>query len=369
MKFTKKKRKESRTRQNRAAGTSQDQNPKAQPVKRIGRTVIVLIIIATLTAGILASGGIWYLNRFASSPKGSSTVITPFSIRPGRNLSKIARELDNKGLISSRTLFKFMVRLQKKSSRLQAGEYDLSASMTPQEILDRLTRGGVRLHRITIPEGLNLEEIAELVREANLDPKDEFLKLCRDPVFVREMEIPGSTLEGYLFPDTYLFAGKTQAPKLISTMIHRFNTVFKESWQKKAEQMGFSVHQVVTLASIIEKETGKASERPLIASVFHNRLKRGMRLESDPTVIYGIPDFNGNITRKDLRTPTPYNTYVIRGLPPGPIASPGALSLEAALYPAETDYLFFVSKNDTTHKFSATLREHNRAVRKYQLGK
>ena len=133
--------------------------------------------------------------------------------------------------------------------------------------------------------------------------------------------------------------------------------------------MGFTVHEIVTLASIIEKETGEASERPVISSVFHNRLEKGMRLESDPTVIYGIEDFDGNITRKDLRTPTPYNTYVIKGLPPGPIANPGKMSLQAALYPADTEYIFFVSKKDSTHKFSKTLKEHNRAVRKYQLNR
>jgi len=151
--------------------------------------------------------------------------------------------------------------------------------------------------------------------------------------------------------------------------MERFNTIFTEEWQKQAKTIGFSVHDIVTLASIIEKETGDALERPLISSVFHNRLKKNMRLESDPTVIYGIKDFDGNIKRKHLKIKTPYNTYQIKGLPLGPIANPGAKSLAAALNPVPSDYLFFVSKKDTTHQFSKTIQEHNKAVAKYQLRK
>ena len=152
-------------------------------------------------------------------------------------------------------------------------------------------------------------------------------------------------------------------------MVQRFRSVFKPEWEERAASFGFTVHEVVTLASIIEKETGATFERPLISSVFHNRLRKKMRLESDPTVIYGIKDFNGNLTRKHLKTRTPYNTYKIRGLPAGPIANPGRASLEAALFPEKTKYIYFVSKKDRTHYFSTNLKEHNRAVRKYQLGR
>ena len=154
---------------------------------------------------------------------------------------------------------------------------------------------------------------------------------------------------------------------LIGAMVKRFREVFLPEWTLRAKALKMSVHQIITLASIIEKETGAAFERPLISSVFHNRLKKGMRLSSDPTVIYGIRNFNGNLTRKDLETVTPYNTYRIKGLPPGPIANPGIDSIKAALYPAETDYLYFVSKKDATHQFSTNLKDHNRAVRQYQL--
>jgi UPF0755 protein len=184
---------------------------------------------------------------------------------------------------------------------------------------------------------------------------------------VHAREIKAETFEGYLFPDTYLFPKDTTSEEIISTMVKRFRSVFKPEWKNRAEALGFSIHQVVTLASIVEKETGVASERPVISSVFHNRLKRKMRLESDPTVIYGIKDFDGNITKKHLAEPTPYNTYVIRGLPPGPIANAGVGAFEAVLFPADTKFLYFVSKKDTTHQFSTNIKDHNRAVRKYQL--
>jgi len=177
------------------------------------------------------------------------------------------------------------------------------------------------------------------------------------------------TFEGYLFPDTYYFPKEAGVEKIISTMVERFRAVFVPEWRERAIQLGFTVNQIVTLASIIEKETGTPFERALISSVFHNRLKKKMRLESDPTVIYGIKDFNGNLTRKDLKTVTPYNTYQIRGLPAGPIANPGRASLEAALYPEDTSFIYFVAKKDSTHHFSTNLKDHNRAVRKYQLGR
>ncbi len=179
--------------------------------------------------------------------------------------------------------------------------------------------------------------------------------------------INADTFEGYLFPDTYHFPGDVQAEKIIQAMVKRFHAVFTPEWRTRAETLGFTVHQAVILASIVEKETGDPSERPVISSVFHNRLKRNMRLESDPTVIYGIKNFNGNITRKDLKRKTPYNTYRIKGLPAGPISNPGKESIRAVLYPANTRFLYFVSKKNGTHAFSTNLADHNRAVRQYQL--
>ncbi len=192
------------------------------------------------------------------------------------------------------------------------------------------------------------------------------MKVVEDPTLMAEFGIEGESLEGYLFPDTYQFAKRTPPHEIVRRMVTQFQTVYDESFRKRAAQLGMTLREVVTLASIIEKETGNASERGLISAVFHNRLKKKMRLQSDPTVIFALTDFNGNLTKKDLSAPSPYNTYRFIGLPPGPIANPGKESLYAALYPANVDYLYFVSKNDGTHFFSKNLREHNGAVNKYQ---
>ena len=214
-----------------------------------------------------------------------------------------------------------------------------------------------------------MAEISQQLEVAGLGTQSAFTTLAHDPNFCTSLGIDSDNLEGYLFPDTYFFEKGMPPETILATMVTRFQKVFVPAWKNRARQRGLSVHQVVTLASIIEKETGTPDERALISSVFHNRLKRNMRLQSDPTVIYGISNFNGNLTRKDLKTPSPYNTYIIKGLPPGPIANPGRLAMEAALFPVNSKFYFFVSKNDTTHHFSATLKEHNRAVGKYQLGR
>lgn len=212
-----------------------------------------------------------------------------------------------------------------------------------------------------------MEQIADLLDSKGLVNKQQFLSLAQDPALLEQYGIPGPTLEGYLYPDTYQLARGISPSTAIHTMVERFWMLVRPL-KKRAEDLGMEMEDVITLASIVEKETGLAGERATIASVFLNRLKRRMRLESDPTVIYGLKNFDGNLTRKDLSKPTPYNTYVIRGLPPGPIANPGLEAIKAVLYPAKTDYLYFVSKNDGSHHFSRTLSEHNRAVRMYQKG-
>ncbi len=290
-----------------------------------------------------------------------------FIIKPGQSLKYIAANLEKESLISNSTWFTLFTKFKKADKKLQAGEYLLSASQPPEQILKILKKGKVKLYKITIPEGLNINEVALLVEKDSFCSKIKFLALCKDKSFTTSLGIKAASLEGYLFPDTYFFSKQVSCKKIIKTMVDHFNKVFIEEWEIKAQSMGFSIHDIVILASIIEKETGDASERALISSVFHNRLKKNMRLESDPTVIYGIKDFDGNIKRKHLKMLTPYNTYQIKGLPIGPIANPGELSLHAALYPEKTSYIFFVSKKDTTHKFSKTFQEHNNAVRKYQL--
>lgn len=307
------------------------------------------------------------LHKYANESADQDTSKKIITIHPGQSFNRTLDELTHSGIIKDPIKFKILARLKGRDNNLKAGEYDLSPSMTPATVLDRIIKGNVLLHKVTVPEGYNIQQIATLIGKSGLCAEDRFLKTALNASFARKMDIAGNTFEGYLFPDTYYFSRDVSPEKIIRTMHKRFKTVFTDQWRERAKKLGFSVHDIVTLASIIEKETGASQERPVISSVFHNRLKKRMRLESDPTVIYGMADFNGNITKKDLRTHTPYNTYKIKGLPPGPIANPGREALKAALYPAETRFLYFVSKRDTTHKFSTNIKDHNQAVRKYQL--
>ncbi len=329
-------------------------------------------LIAILTASLLMAGIFLYfaadLYFYSIKPAGrldyEPIIVT---IAPGQNFNKIVDDLSQHHLISSPLKFKLIARLKAYDRKIMTGEYALSTPITPLAILEALTNGKIRLHRLAIPEGFNIKQIAQRVESSGFLRKEKFIKAATDPEFAKKMKIPAQTFEGYLFPDTYLFPKDITAKQIITEMVKQFRMTFSDEWKKQAQSIGFSIHEIITLASIIEKETGVASERPVIASVFHNRLKKNMRLASDPTVIYGIKNFNGNITKKDLQRLTPYNTYMISGLPPGPIANPGAQSIKAALFPAKTNYLYFVAKRDKTHQFSETLKDHNRAVRKYQL--
>jgi UPF0755 protein len=330
---------------------------------------IALLFATTLLlfAGLLLQTNI---KQFAETPADTRASIRGLSIPPGMNLTDISQLLADNGLIRSSLKFRLLARSQNLGSRIQAGEYELRSNMTPSEILGILVQGKIKLNRITIPEGFTLKQIAAAVEAAGLSHAADVKKAAADPEILKQFAIPGTTAEGYLFPETYFLAPKTSAEAIVRAMLRRFETVFSDEMDQRAQALGFSRHEVITLASIVEKETGNAKEYPIIASVFHNRLKKGMRLESDPTVIYGIGDsYDGNITRKHLTTPTPYNTYVISGIPPGPIASPGKEALDGVLNPADTPYLYFVSKNDGSHHFSKTYAEHRRMVHKYQLRK
>ncbi len=307
------------------------------------------------------------LISYARAPAKETAQTKILTVSPGDSFSAVADRLAEEELIVAPAKFRRYARLRGFDKQVKAGEYELSAAMTPRQILAAFVQGRVRLRRVTIPEGYDLKQIASAVADAGLCSEKDFLAAARNTELVGKLGLSGETFEGYLFPDTYFFPRNEPPEQIIAAMVARFRSVFTDAWRQRAEQLGLSVHQVVTLASIIEKETGAAEERPLIASVFHNRLSKNMRLESDPTVIYGLDAFDGNLTRRHLRTLTDYNTYKINGLPPGPIASPGRAAMQAALYPAKTDYLYFVSKNDGTHHFSATFREHRAAVRKYQL--
>ncbi len=334
-------------------------------MKKLG--VAILFILLSFFVGI---AGV-YLNvvTYAETPPNTSSVEKVVVVQPGQGLTTISTLLYQNKVILHPFKFRLLARIKGYDKHIKAGEYMLSSAMTPKKILETMVDGKVYLHRLTIPEGYNLKQIAQAVETAGFAPEADFFKAATDPDLVHSKGIEAQTFEGYLFPDTYYFPKGVTPEDIISTMVRRFWSVFKPEWEEQTKSLGLTIHQVLTLASIIEKETAVSDERPIISSVFHNRLKRNMRLESDPTVIYGMGDYNGNITRKDLERPTPYNTYTRRGLPPGPISNTGAKAIEAALYPADTKFLYFVSKNDQTHYFSTNFKDHNRAVRKFQLGR
>ncbi len=323
-----------------------------------------LIFTSALLIFILFSFLGLYFGYFLISPPGIDKKEEIFIVKKGSGLKKVANELEGRALIKSKDLFMLWAILKGGTKDIKAGEYSLNQSMTPARILNILATGAIKTYPLTIPEGLTAEQIADIIAKKNLVNKREFISLVRDKALVASCNIGGPSLEGYLFPDTYVISRDLDARELIDLMVNRFWNIFNALVMDQKTSM--PVKDIVTLASIVEKETGLAVERPIIASVFLNRLKKGMRLESDPTVIYGLKDFDGNLKRKDLHAPSPYNTYINYGLPLGPIANPGRESLMAVINPTETDYLYFVSKNDGSHHFSATLIEHNRAVVRYQ---
>ena len=325
------------------------------------RSLLLWIPVAALL--ILLAGWIW-LGLYVNTPAPGSGMTTVF-IPKGAGLRQIKTILGREGIIKDDLRFLILARLTDSGHRLQAGEFAIARNLRPGEVLKILEQGKTVQHPLTIPEGLTTLQTAAIYAQSGWIDQQQFLTLCKDPTFIRSLGIQQEQLEGYLFPDTYLLVrGTTDSRTIITTMVRRFLSVWQEV--SAGQNMPMNRHQVVTLASIIEKETADPKERPLIARVFLNRLQKSMRLQSDPTVIYGLNDFSGNLTRNDLKKKTPYNTYVIKGLPPGPICNPGRAAIEAVFHPEQSDALYFVSKNDGTHVFSRSLREHNRAVRKYQ---
>ena len=323
-----------------------------------------LIVTSVLLVFVLCIFIVLYFGYFLMSPAGFDQEEEIFIVRKGSALRSVATQLEKRKLIKSKDLFIVWALLKGGSRTIKAGEYSLNHSMAPVKIYTILTSGAVRTHPLTVPEGLTVKQISGLFATRGLVDKEEFMGLAMDKGFAASHKIDGLSTEGYLFPDTYLLSKGMGERQIIDLMINRFWQVFDSLVQGK--ELPMSIREIVTLASIVEKETGLAEERPVIASVFLNRLKKRMRLESDPTVIYDLKGFDGNLKKKDLRTPSLYNTYRHRGLPPGPIANPGRASLDAVLNPVQTNYLYFVSKNDGSHFFSGTLKEHNRAVTRYQ---
>lgn len=352
-----------------------DKKSQRKKVKANGsgsqRHKIEMGVLFTITLLLLL---VVHLYSLLNTPASASTEAVLLVVERGSSFKQVASGLKEKGLIGSSFGFNLAAKFGGAHTRIKAGEYEFTPSLTPSEILAFLVAGKTKKHKITFPEGFSLKSIADTLLQKGLLKNDgstfeEFLSRVYDPGYAKELGLTGPSLEGYLFPDTYHFDKVMSVDEIIGVMVRRFKSVYDEFVREGAEKAGLSMQQVVTLASIIEKETGVTVEMPIISSVFHNRLRSGYRLQSDPTVIYGIVingDFDGDLKRKHLRARTPYNTYAIHGLPLGPIASPGKEALIAAVYPANGEYLYFVSKNDGTHKFSETLREHNRAVKIYQ---
>ena len=302
-----------------------------------------------------------------TSPLSSEPSQVVIEVKKGGGLNNISSLLHQKGLIKDPQTFKLLALIKGVVFNLKAGEYRLSPAMTQVEILNKITRGLVIQHSITIPEGYNIYEIADLLQKNNITKKDTFIASVFDPKIINELGFNTNSLEGYLFPETYFFEKNVSDYHILKKMVATFKKkIMTHEIMAAVKESKLSFHKIVILASVIEKETGKEEERPLVSAVFHNRLRKKMLLQSDPTVIYSIRNFDGNLRKKDLQIDSPYNTYRYAGLPPGPIANPGLSSIKTALHPAKVDYLYFVSKKNGEHKFSSTLKEHNRAVLKYQ---
>lgn len=332
---------------------------------KILRLIIIFCIIPVITGYY----SYYYVqNRYftAADPENKTTVMV--TIEPGKGMKEIAEFLAGYGLIKDAWGFALLARLRNQDTQMHAGEYQLAPSMSPQEILLKISNGEIFKRKVLIKEGATLVQIAEAVDAAGLVSTTEFIRETKNIERMRKLGIPASvSLEGYLFPQTYFFSRPATAAQIIEAMISEGGKTWTPEYNARGNELKMSRHDVLTLAAIIEKESGVVAEQPIISSVFHNRLGLGMKLQSDPTVIYGIKDYNGNITKEDLQTPTPYNTYTNFGLPPGPICSPGATAIKAALYPANSSALFFVANGHGAHVFSTTLAEHNENVAKYQL--
>ncbi len=331
------------------------------------RGMAAFLILLTLTAGLLA----WlrYENElnagFSGYPEATRLVVIP----PGSRTRDILRILEKEGIIRNSWPSLVYLWWNRGKGGVHAGEYQFQRAISAKAAMNMLLEGRVFQHALTIPEGWNRFQIAGILEARGMGTKADLLKLLEDPAPVRDLDARATSLEGYLFPDTYFYTRGTSAREMILRLTRRFSRIFDEQRRKRAAELGWSIREVVTLASLIEKETALPSERPMISSVFHRRLKEGMRLQCDPTVIYAstmIGKFDGVIRQSDLALHSPYNTYQVAGLPAGPIASPGLASLDAALNPAQTNFLYFVARKDGSHQFSASVGEHNRAVALYR---
>jgi UPF0755 protein len=339
---------------------------------RIVKLLGLLVFLCVVASGMFVWTTWRELRRFRDTPFGSGAEKI-VEIPPGTSAHGVVRLLASAGVLSDEDVAWRYMRWFKRDPRpLRAGEYAYSGEHTPDDVLERIYKGDVKTYRFTVPEGLRMDEIAPIVEKAGLGRADEILALARDPALAQELGVPFPGMEGFLFPDTYAFPRSAKPRQIVSAMVSRFDEAWKKAEARRKPGVTLGQAQAVVLASIIEKETGRGDERARISCVFHNRLRKGMKLQTDPTVMYAVMLRNGgrwssNITRKDLAAPHPYNTYAVAGLPPGPIASPGEEALAAALAPDDCRDLYFVSRNDGSHVFCPDLRCHSAAVQKWQV--
>ncbi len=322
----------------------------------IGLWAVLAALAVTTTLSIR-------LALFSMTPgnavRPSATVVIP----SGMNARTVAATLEKEGVVSSGTLFYWYARTHRLADKMKAGEYHFPPGVPARVVLDTLVQGKVMVYKVTIPEGATLREVARLMAKTGLVEPDEIVALAQDRRLMASLDVRDATsLEGYLFPETYLFRRTDRPRDMVRRMVLEFWRRFSPQRQAKARQLGFTVHQALTLASLVEKEAVMDAERPVIAGVFLNRLRRDMPLQSDPTAVYDLEDFEGPIRRRHLDRESPYNTYLHKGLPPGPICNPGEKSLRAVLDPTPHAYLYFVSNHDGSHTFSASYDEHLRGV-------
>ena len=307
------------------------------------------------------------LLHYAISPVSDRNEIITVDIPRGTSFLVSGDILEKAGLVRHKYLFYLLVISKNGQGHIRAGEYEMATSMSPEEIIDKLVKGEIAAYNVTIPEDITVHEIAARLASFKLVDEKTFLALTTDIQFLASLGIKGSSAEGYLYPDTYMLDKSMNAKDIMRVMVNQFWKMFTPEMEKRANDLGMTIPQVITLASLIGKESGYKDEKPMISAVFYNRLRKGMKLQCDPTAVYDLKPFTGTIKRKHLTRSTPHNTYVIDGLPPGPIANPAIDSLHAALYPAPVDYLYFVSNNNGSHHFSSNLSTHNKAVLKYQF--
>jgi UPF0755 protein len=330
-----------------------------------GRKKILLCLLV-----LLLTGAAFY--RYATTPVNDLTGAKIVNITKGSGFFRITEILNDAGLVGNRPFFWALALGKRVEKHIRAGEYELTGAMTPSAILDKLVRGEIKVYPVTLPEDITVNEVARRLSLFKLINEKEFATLTIDQSFLASLNIEAESIEGYLFPDTYRFDRSMTTPEILRILVGEFWKEVTPEMRKRAEEIGLTQNQWVTLASMIGKESGNKNEKPFISAVFHNRLAQGMKLQSDPTAVYNLEQEGPHVKtvlRSHLKLDTPYNTYLIKGLPPGPIANPGIDSLRAALYPAKVDYLYFVAKNDGSHTFSTNLAAHNKAISKHQINR